>query len=71
MDIESLQSEERRLLRKFDARAARLVRADPSLTPSIARARACEQMPNCMHKYLETRAVLTQMGVRGLTFDEV
>jgi hypothetical protein len=54
---------------KFRARADKLVAANPLLSREIALAKACEQMPNTMARYLRARSVLGLRGVAGLRLE--
>jgi hypothetical protein len=69
--VTELRETERRCLRKFNARAAKLMQANPQLNIDIARGKAIEAMPNTTATFLQARSHLTMMGVRPLSFNEV
>jgi hypothetical protein len=52
-------------LRKFRARARKLMQANRQLMPA-AIARACAEMPRTMNKYQHARAVLGSRGIVAL-----
>jgi len=62
-EIEALREEEKRLLDKFESRAARLQQEDPRLTHSTAYARACLEMKNCSKSYTLLREKLIAAGM--------
>ncbi len=71
-DLESLRDAERECLRRFNARATRLVaQSGGRLTMDIARGKAIEQMPKTCRRYEEVRQRLVAAMARPLQFHEV
>jgi hypothetical protein len=64
--VAGLQGEELRCLQKFRARATRLAADYPDVSRQILFARAVEQMPKTLEKYLWIRQRLQFMGVAAL-----
>jgi hypothetical protein len=63
------QETEAECVHKFKTRADKLMAADPSLSRKIAIAKAAEQMPNTMNKYLHARSLLTMGGVAAIPLE--
>lgn len=68
LDIEGLREVEAACIAKFQAKAKALREADPRMNPGIARAKACELMPNTTSKYLEAVQRLTFCGCSPKTW---
>jgi hypothetical protein len=68
--LDELQSIEAECLRRFRARARKLMVETPGLKRDIAFARAVEQMPRTAYRYQYTRHLLAMAGVRALPLFE-
>jgi hypothetical protein len=64
--LQDLQQTEADCLRKFRARARRLMAADPKLKKDIAFAKAVHELPKTANLYQRTRHLLAMAGVRAL-----
>jgi hypothetical protein len=64
--VGALQAEELACLQKFRARAAKLAADNPGVSKQILFARACEQMPKTLERYMGIRQRLGFMGVAAL-----
>jgi hypothetical protein len=61
--IEQLRAEEAACLTKFRARAAKLAASNPGMSQRMLFARACEQMPKVLERYMYISARLRYAGI--------
>jgi hypothetical protein len=64
--VAELQAEEAMCVQKFRQRAAKLAADNPGASKQILFAKACEQMPRVLERYMWIRQRLQFMGVAAL-----